>query len=79
MPECARCGGGIQPLQYFAGAGESRADPVEGGGHVRTVVDQLVDVGEGGEGTRTGRHRELNLRLGQGQNLFMDLGAGDFA
>src|SRR5690349_3900860 len=31
-------GAGIQPLQCLAGAGEA-ADPGEGGGHVRTVVD----------------------------------------
>src|SRR5436190_2416963 len=39
-------GGGVQPLQDLAGAREA-ADPVEGGGHVRTVVDRFVDVGEG--------------------------------
>src|SRR5262245_66011158 len=42
-------GGGIQPLEYVAGAREA-ADPVEGSGNVRTVVDGLVDVGEGGAG-----------------------------
>src|SRR6266568_6642180 len=34
-PERARLSGGIQPLQYFVGACEA-ADPVEGGGYVRT-------------------------------------------
>src|SRR5215470_19483523 len=45
-PGRARRGGRIQPLQRFAGTREA-ADPTERGGHVRTVVDQLVDVGEG--------------------------------
>ena len=52
-PDRARRGGGVQPLQYLAGAGEA-ADPVEGGGHVRTVVDRLVDVGEGDVGEPRG-------------------------
>src|SRR5215471_1717199 len=45
-PGRTRRGGGIQPFQYFAGAREA-VDPVEGGGHIRTVVDRLMDVGEG--------------------------------
>jgi hypothetical protein len=35
-PDRTRRGGGIQPLQHFAGAGEA-ADAVQGGGHVRAV------------------------------------------
>src|SRR5262245_41984916 len=42
-------GGGIRPLEYVAGAREA-ADPVEGRGNVRTVVDGLMDVGEGDAG-----------------------------
>src|SRR5215475_128758 len=41
-----RCGAGVQPLQYLAGAGEA-ADPVGGCGDVWTVVDRLMDVSEG--------------------------------
>ena len=44
-PDRPCCGGGIQPLQRFAGVREA-ADPVEGGGHVRTVTDRLADVSE---------------------------------
>ena len=46
QPERACRGGGIQPVECFAGAREA-ADPVQGGGHVRPVVDRLVDVSEG--------------------------------
>src|SRR5689334_4084941 len=70
-----RRGDGIQPLEYFAGAREA-ADPVQGGGHVATVVDLFVDVGERGGGVveehraePADRHVEALCRKAEGLRI----------
>ena len=68
-PDSARRGGGVQPLQRFAGACEA-ANPVEGGGHVRAVVDRLADVGEGDAGEpRSGQDRLYGRRVGERERI----------
>src|SRR4051794_24781173 len=59
----------MQSLQDLTGAYEA-ADPVESGGHVRTVVDRFVDVGEIDVGEPGGpQDLSYGLRVGERKRI----------
>src|ERR1700761_2045371 len=67
--ECALRSGGIQLLQYFAGAREA-PDPGHGRVHIRTVVDRFADVGEGDVGElRTLQDFRHGRRIGERERV----------